>query len=178
MLKLLNVPGFALEASDGDSWPERTAIISIGEEWGAQPNLGHLKVPILRIQFSDVEEALDYKENTLHPMSPEQANAILDFVEERAPEMLFVHCAAGCSRSGSVVLALHRLYGGKLPAIFWRTASPKPQMVGLLAQEYGRRSGKPLEGSAGDIGAKIIEELREAQRRLDDESAIPPLTPL
>ena len=177
MLKLLNVPGFALEADDGNSWPSRTAIISIGEEWGNQPQLGHLKVPILRVRFSDVEEAFDYKENTLHPMSAGQANEILDFVEEQAPEMLFVHCAAGSSRSGSVVLALHKLYDGKLPKIFWRTASPKPQMVGLLAREFWKRQGEIVEVEASVIGAKIIEELRDEQRRREDESAIPPLTP-
>ena len=176
-MHLFNVPCFALEAASPNDWRPGAVVVSIAEEWGKQPELDHLKIPMLRVQFSDVEEDIYYDEaNTCHPMSPAQANSILDFIDEQRPKCVVVHCAVGSSRSGSVVLALHELYAGKLPKYYWKLSSPKPQMVGLLVREFYRRHNMPdtSNTTVEQLGASVIDRLRADAIEAEAESANPP----
>ena len=93
------------EASQG-SWQERcffrtSRIISINNvSFPAEP-------PPFSDEFLHAENLLvlyfdDVDEGQPHAMTPEQAKQIVDFVSSEDKRSIFVHCAAGISRSGAV----------------------------------------------------------------------------
>lgn len=132
-VKLINVPGYTVE--EAKDLPQGSILISIQEEYGPPPDIGHITCPILAIQFSDITEILETENgNDLHPLTKEQATQILEFVEfhEKTAELCIVHCAAGISRSAAIVLSLHTLYDWPLPKEFWRLSSPNPSTLGTL----------------------------------------------
>jgi hypothetical protein len=86
-------------------WPD-FAVISLNDSVSSD---GEAKIPdgwhsILRLSFDDVTEKTDPMGEFLTFMSAEDADRIVEFVHQVAPEVegIIVHCRAGVSRSAAV----------------------------------------------------------------------------
>jgi len=147
-VQLLNVPVYAIE--EAKDLPPDSILISIQEEHGEKAKLEHISCPTLVIQASDVETALTLENgNTLYPMSDTQVESILNFVDTHfQAKFCIVHCAAGVSRSASVVLGLHAVRDHALPKNFWKYSLPKPTIVGLFVLVDGKTTDNDSEYDA------------------------------
>lgn len=148
---LINVPGYAVvEAKD---LPPGSILISIQEEYGPPPRISHVTAPTLVVKFSDIQEELEEDgSEVLHPITPGQAEEILEFVEANAQAaMCVVHCAGGVSRSAAVVMALHVIHGWPLPKTFWQVSTPNPCVIGAIILSAERKL--PLTGIDNQMSA-------------------------
>jgi len=122
--------------------PFNSAIISIvGLEDGPAPDLSrHKDLPILRLGFSDVEELLLHRGKEYRPMNDDEAMQIIEFVEKHRAEVdiFVVRCCGGVSRSASVAMALHKVYGAKLPKWFHERGIPKEYVISKIVAAHAR----------------------------------------
>jgi predicted protein tyrosine phosphatase len=142
---VVNLPKIALENLSPkaiQNLPPSCAIISIGEEHTQEkPKLDHLShLPILRLEFTDIEKEVILEKETYSPMRESDAKAIITFVENhKNAKLLLVHCHAGISRSASIAKAIHQLYGASLPKDFEALSHPKNYMVEKLRAAFQTR---------------------------------------
>lgn len=91
---------------------ETVAIISIGPPGKITADLNEfLFDDVLRLHFHDADPNVETGQvQGMKLMSTEQARTIREFVNVANPDVLFVQCQAGQSRSCGVAYALHRHY--------------------------------------------------------------------
>lgn len=148
-MQLLNVPAFTIEGAQ--ALPSDHILVSIQEESGPAPKIGHIRIPVYITRFSDIEHISEAGEfDNINPITLDQAKAILDFVDRHhEANTCVVHCAAGVSRSASVALGLHYARGFALPKRFFEMSLPKPRMTGMflladkaIKRELGEETGE------------------------------------
>lgn len=129
---------FALSRADAERLPEleSIAVISVTAPERPPANIAGF-AHVLRLTFADVdflnpELSARAKEKLPHAFTAEHSSAIRTFVEALPPEIssVVVHCEGGYSRSCSIAVALHRLYGyhAELPHL----SQANPSIVRLM----------------------------------------------
>ena len=117
-------------------------IISINEEHGAEHDLNHIDLPVLKLFFSDVTKTVRLANgDEMNPIRAAECHKIFDFVGANKPDLVIVNCWAGISRSAAVCLALNYIYGAALPNNFWEHSYPNPFCLGKILAEY-RKANK------------------------------------
>ncbi|MGD7198337.1 hypothetical protein ACQCQP_10800 [Ralstonia pseudosolanacearum] len=123
---------FALSRSDAERLPElpSIAVISVVAPERPPANLAGF-THVLRLRFEDVDFlnpdlSARAKEKLPHAFTAQHASAIRTFVETLPPEIVSVvaHCEGGYSRSASIAVALHRLFGYHAELAHLRQANP------------------------------------------------------
>lgn len=124
------------EAKEFKYLPNNSVLISINEiERELYPlAIDRSDARILTVRFSDVTHCrksmdgkIDYK-----PINDEIALKILDFINIHSGKDVFIHCAAGVSRSAAVALYLNLFHGYELKPRFWQTSNPNKYVIGQL----------------------------------------------
>jgi len=95
------------KGNSSNSPPEKISIISIGPPGEKTADLNEsLFENVLRLRFDDASPEADTAEG-IKLMDSAQAEEIWRFVDFVSPDVLFVQCQAGQSRSCGVAYALH-----------------------------------------------------------------------
>lgn len=92
----------------------KPVMISITSPLEDRANI-EVKIPILRLQFDDIDKDDISKITTLplQPFTKGDAMKIFDFIEFEKPDMIITHCKAGVCRSAAVNAALSKIILGK-----------------------------------------------------------------
>lgn len=123
--------------------PENSVLISINEENGELFPLEFIdraKVnEVLTLRFSDVTAPVGDGKHSYNPITKKQAIEIIDFIDYNKEKNFYVHCAAGVSRSGAIVLFIHLTLGHELRDSYWSLSEPNPFVLGRLFAEKNRK---------------------------------------
>ena len=128
-----------------------TAVISVtdpGYSAPLAPGFG----PTLRLAFHDIEDdfpaegpGAGLREEDVQPFGPEQARALVAFVDAlatgRDSHHLAVHCHAGISRSSAIAFYVARRYG--VPLEWLPRFQPNRRVLRLLGECVGLRLQPP-----------------------------------
>ena len=129
------------EAADIQELGPNTVMISINEEAGDLYPLSVDPSKVLRLRFSDVRAVTRHTNGIIYkPMSPADAQQIMEFVSMHSDKKIIVHCAAGVSRSAAIALFIHKTYGHELKPNFWKLSDPNPFIYGtlMIRHEYAK----------------------------------------
>lgn len=108
-------PPESSSSTSGNNPPKEVAVISIGPPGESTADLNEqLFENVLRLQFDDASPNAETAEG-IKLMDSAQAEEVWRFVDFASPDVLFVQCQAGQSRSCGVAYALHEhINGGDL----------------------------------------------------------------
>lgn len=90
------------------------SITSNDKEFAVLPECTQ-RLDCLQLKFDDVSyKVIDDPNDDIHPITPDQAAKILDFVYQYKDKIkdIVLHCDAGMSRSPGVALALNKVLNG------------------------------------------------------------------
>lgn len=116
--------------------PKSVVLISISEEDRSEWNLKVSGEQVLRLRFSDVRAVTIHKGKTYNPMTADDAQKIIDFIEKNKDKDIIINCAAGIARSAACCLFAHLFFNYELKQDFWKLSLPNPVCVGMLINQY------------------------------------------
>lgn len=65
---------------------------------------------VLNLEFDDVRQDIEWDDYKAHAITDEQAEDIVNFIENNIEKNIMVHCRAGLSRSGAIEHFIHLNY--------------------------------------------------------------------
>lgn len=105
---------------------------------------------VLNLEFDDITEDFTFtsetgKEVTYHTISEQQAEQVIDFVENNLNKHIILHCRAGKSRSAAVAVAITTLFPDNYAFNVYnrhnQCSTPNPDVLAKVKRAFYKKNG-------------------------------------